>query len=190
VSVPVQRLGAYARDDYARHLLALDATDRRLRFGAPIGDAAIEAYVARIDYESDVVFAVHDDRLALAAAAHVATSGDTAELGVSVLPDARGRGHGSALVVRAAEFARNRRVRRLWMHCLAENAQMMRIARRAGMAIVVDTGEADASLALAPANSASFASEFAADQVALFDYALKSSTASIARAADAVRSGR
>ena len=189
MNVPVQRLGAYARDDFARHLLALGPDDRRLRFGAPLGDAAIEAYVARIDYAADVVFAVHDDRLALAAAAHVATSGDTAELGVSVLPGARGQGLGSALVQRAAEFARNRRVLRLWMHCLAENAQMMRIARRAGMAIVVDTGEADAWLALAPADPASFASEFAADQVALFDYALKSSTASIARAADAVRGG-
>ena len=73
------------------------------------------------------------------------------------------------------------------MHCLSENATMMRIARRAGMAIVVDTGEADAWLALPPPDAASVANEFAADQVALFDYALKAQVASIARVADALK---
>ena len=111
----------------------------------------------------------------------------TAELGVSVLPGHRGRGLGGALVARACEYARNRRIGRLWMHCLSENATMMRIARRAGMAIVVDTGEADAWLALPPPDAASVVNEFAADQVALFDYALKAQVASIARVADAVR---
>lgn len=187
---PIQRVGAYARDDLARHLRALDAEDRRLRFGVALGDAAIDAYVVRIDFERDAVFALHDERLALVAAAHVGVGGEVAELGVSVLPAARGRGAGGALVARAAEYARNRRIDRLWMHCLAENARMMRIARRAGMAIVVEQGEADAWIALPPADPASIASEYAADQVALFDYALKSSTASIARAADAVRAAR
>ena len=171
---PIQRVGAYARDDLARHLRALDAEDRRLRFGVPLGDEAIDAYVARIDFDRDAVFALHDERLALVAAAHVGTGGDVAELGVSVLPVARGRGAGGALVARAAEHARNRATSRLYMHCLGENATMIRLARRAGMAVVVEAGDADAHVTLPPATPLSFTSEILADRIALYDYALKS----------------
>ena len=187
MNLPIQRHGERARASYASHLSALPRDDVRLRFGAPLGREGIDAYVARIDFDTDAVFAAHDDRLAPTGVAHVGIVDDTAELGVSVLPGHRGRGLGSALVARACEYARNRRIGRLWMHCLSENAVMMRIARRAGMAIVVDTGEADAWLALPPPDAASVVNEFAADQVALFDYALKAQVASIARVADAVR---
>jgi GNAT superfamily N-acetyltransferase len=176
MTLPIQRLGERARASYASHLSALPRDDVRLRFGAPLGREGIDAYVARIDFDTDAVFAAHDGIV-----------DGTAELGVSVLPGHRGRGLGGALVARACEYARNRRIGRLWMHCLSENATMMRIARRAGMAIVVDTGEADAWLALPPPDAASVVNEFAADQVALFDYALKAQVASIARVADAVR---
>jgi GNAT superfamily N-acetyltransferase len=187
---PIQRLGERSRDAYAGHLRRLPPDDVRLRFGAPLGASAIDAYVARIDFDVDAVFALHGDELDLSGAAHMGVTGDgVAELGVSVLPGHRGRGVGSALFARAFDHARNRRIRRLWMHCLAENATMMRIARRAGMAIVVDAGEADAWLSLPPPDPASVASEFAADQVALIDYALKSQNASLARVADAVRGG-
>lgn len=188
---PIQRLGEHARAALAEHFHRLAPEDVRLRFGSTLAPVAIDAYVARIDFERDVLFALHGDGLELVGAAHVGIGDDdVAELGVSVLPGHRQRGIGSALVARAFDHARNRRIRRLWMHCLAENATMMRIARRAGMAIVVDAGEADAWLALPPPDPASVASEFAADQVALFDYALKSQVASLARVADAVRGAR
>lgn len=189
MNLPVQRLGDGARAGYAAHLHALPPEDVRLRFGSPLAAEAIDAYVARIDFDADAVFAAHDERLAPVGVAHVGVVDDAAELGVSVLPDHRGRGLGSALVARAFEHARNRGLRRLWMHCLAGNATMTRIARRAGMAVVVDAGEADASLALPPRDPASVASELAADQVALFDYALKAQVASIAGMVDAVRRG-
>ncbi len=60
------------------------------------------------------------------------------------------------------------------MHCLAENAAMIRLARHAGMDVVVESGDADAHVALSPANALSVTSEMLADRVALFDYALKS----------------
>jgi hypothetical protein len=60
------------------------------------------------------------------------------------------------------------------MHCLNENAAMMHLARRQNMAIVAEAGEADAWLALAPADAASLFGEVFAQRVALFDYALKS----------------
>ena len=138
MTFPIQRLGDRSRASYASHLSALPRDDVRLRFGAPLGREGIDAYVARIDFDTDAVFAAHDDRLEPAGVAHVGIVDGTAELGVSVLPGHRGRGLGGALVARACEYARNRRIGRLWMHHLAENAAMMRIARRVGMAIVVD----------------------------------------------------
>jgi hypothetical protein len=51
---------------------------------------------------------------------------------------------------------------------------MMHIARKLGMKICIDTGEADAFLNLAPANPASVTGEFVDQRLALFDYALKS----------------
>jgi len=173
MSLPVQRLSASSREPYLAHLLALPGDDVRLRFGAPQGKAAIAAYVARIDFDADVIFAVHGDALALAGAAHLAFAGDLAELGVSVVPHARRRGIGAALVARAAEHARNRSTQRLYMHCLAENAVMIRIAQRAGMVVVIDAGDADGHLALPPSTPMSVTSEMLADRVALYDYALK-----------------
>jgi GNAT superfamily N-acetyltransferase len=172
-SVPVQRLREASRPALRRHFLSLDGEDVRLRFGASIPPELIVKYVDRIDFDTDAVFAVHDEELDLAGVAHVGFTGALAELGVSVLTGHRGRGIGSALVARAADHVRNRFVTRLFMHCLAENATMLHIARKLGMQICIDTGEADAFLKLAPADQVSLAGEFVGQRLALFDYALK-----------------
>ena len=155
------------------HFLALDGEDRRLRFGISLNDAAVRAYIARIDFERDALFGVHDDDLGLVGAAHVARSDGHAELGVSVLPGHRGRGIGAALLARGHLRARNWGVRALLMHCLTENAAMMHLARKQEMEIVAEAGEADAWLRLPPADASSHFGEVFAQRVALFDYALK-----------------
>ena len=50
---------------------------------------------------------------------------------------------------------------------------MMHIARKLGMNICVDTGEADAFLRLPPADPVSVTGEFVEQRLALVDYALK-----------------
>ena len=50
---PVQRLSAKAAEAYAAHLRALDPDDVQLRFGVPQTRAAIDACVARIDFDAD-----------------------------------------------------------------------------------------------------------------------------------------
>lgn len=131
-----------------QHLLALSADDRRLRFGVALSTEAIEGYVKAIDLERDELFGLFDDSRVLIGVAHVALSDDTAELGVSVREGERGHGAGQALFTRAAAYARDLGISKLFMHCLAENAAMIRIARKAGMSVVVDTGDADAYLVL------------------------------------------
>lgn len=186
MSIPVQRLTETERPKLAGHFLQLGADDIRLRFGSVLAPEAITAYVEGIDFGTDAVVGVHDDELALCAVAHVAFSGDTVELGVSVLPAHRGRGVGSALFARAVEHARNRFVTRVYMHCLAENAAMMHIARKAGMAICIEQGEADAFVNVPSADSASLAGEFVEQRLALFDYALKTQAVAFKRIVDAL----
>jgi len=169
----VRELNRADRPALESHFLALGREDRRLRFGIPISDGALRAYVARIDFDRDALFGVFDDALALAGAAHLARDAGHAELGVSVLPGHRGRGVGGALLARAQLHARNWRVGALFMHCLAENGTMMRLARRQGMRIVAESGEADAWLALPPPDAASYFGEVFAQRAALFDYAFK-----------------
>jgi GNAT superfamily N-acetyltransferase len=185
-SIHVHRLTESARPKLLEHFLRLDPEDVRLRFGAPLGPEGITRYVERIDFDTDAVFGVYDDDLGLAAAAHVAFGADGAELGISVLPTHRSRGIGSALFARAIEHARNRFVTRMYMHCLSENAAMMHIARKSGMKICVDTGEAEAFLKLAPADQASLSGELMGQRLALFDYALKTQAAAMKRIADSL----
>ena len=173
MNILVRELSRLDRESLEPHFLALGSEDRRLRFGAPLKDDAVRTYASRIDFEHDAAFGVHDDALRLIGVAHLARSLGHAELGVSVLPAHRGRGIGGALLARTHMRARNWGMRALFMHCLAENSAMMRLARRQRMRIVVDSGEVDAWLHLPPADASSHFGEVFAERVALFDYALK-----------------
>jgi RimJ/RimL family protein N-acetyltransferase len=182
--IPIRELGASERPLFLRHLTSLGDEDRYLRFGSRLSDDAIAAYVERIDFATDTVFGVFDERLELAAAGHFAplpkdsplseaSLGRTAEFGLSVAGDARRRGLGSALFRRAAAHARNVGVASLFMHCLSENRAMMRIARKAGMDIRQLHGETDAYLALKPGTIVTRIEEGVERQIALFDFAVK-----------------
>lgn len=167
--LPRHELGAYAA-----HLLALDAEDRRLRFGQAIGDAAIRGYVERIDTERDTIFGVIDGNLELVGAAHLACGAHYAELGISVLPGGRRRGVGAALLQRAQLHARNSGIPEFFTHCLRENAPLMRLAQRHGMQVIVEGGEADGFIALPAPDASSLAAELFVERVGRFDHALKS----------------
>ncbi len=185
MQVVTKELSRLDRDGLVEHFLALDAEDRRLRFGVAISDHGVTEYVARIDFERDAVFGVFDDELRLAGVAHLARSEGFAELGVSVLPGFRGRGLGAAMLSRAHVHARNWGLPSLFMHCLSENGAMMHLARKQGMRIVAESGEADAYLALPPGDPSSIARELFAERVGLFDYALKSQVQAVRRLAAA-----
>jgi GNAT superfamily N-acetyltransferase len=169
----VARLSDSERASLIAHFASLDSEDRRLRFGTSIGDEALRAYAERIDFEGDGVFAVHDDNLRLIAVVHVAVAGAGAELGLSVLPGFRGEGLGSALFARAVMHLRNRGVREVFVHCIAENAAMMHLARKHGMRVVPAGAEADAYLEIAPATPHSILAEWVHDQQAQAIQALR-----------------
>ncbi len=181
--IAVQRLNPLHRAEITRHMLKLPAEDRRLRFGRHIRDDAIEQYVAGIDFTRDKVFGILGPDFELLGVAHLArdSAEHTAELGLSVDPSMRGKGYGSALLQRAVLNAANRGYRALFMHCLAENEVMIHLARKAGLTLVIESGEVDARLALDRRSHGGAIREAMADQFALVDTLLKQQYSWLAR---------
>jgi GNAT superfamily N-acetyltransferase len=182
-TVPVKELRERDRRRMLKHFLALEKQDRVLRFGSYLSDEQVTKYVMGIDFGRDIVFGVYNRTFRLAAVGHLAfapkpadssTEKDrVAEFGVSVLKSGRGLGIGSRLFERANIVCRNNDIDTLYMHCLSSNQTMMHIAKKAGMAIHRDYGEADAYLKLGPADPASVLQEAMQEQLATLDYALK-----------------
>lgn len=164
-----RELRADERPALTTHLLALDAEDRRLRFGSTISDQRIADYVRRIRLDHDAVFVVTDDELAIVAAAHLARSDEVAEIGLSVLPGARGQGLGGALFARCITRARNWHLRALFSACLAENKTMTYLSRKHGLSGHATDGTAVGHLELPEPSKASLAEDMVRERLALFD---------------------
>lgn len=183
---PIRTLAPEHRRAIERHLLALGARDRYLRFGYAAQDEQVRRYVGGLRFGTDEIFGIFNRRLQLIAMAHLAygVSGgraDTAEFGVSVSPHARGRGYGNQLFERAVVHARNHGVSLLHIHALTENAAMLGIARKAGARIVRDGGESEGRLALPPADFESHLTELVEEQVARTQYRVKAHAQQVRR---------
>jgi RimJ/RimL family protein N-acetyltransferase len=184
-SVLVKALGKRDRRRMLKHFLALDEGDRLLRFGTVLPDEQIHVYVSKIDFKRDIVFGVVSRGFQLVGVGHLAfappipgrAAGSdkkrVAEFGVSVSKSARGQGVGSRLFERAAIHCRNNDIDTLYMQCLSSNRTMMHIAKKAGMEIKREYGEADAYLHLPPPSPGSVMREAWEEQFAAIDYTVK-----------------
>jgi len=184
-AVLVKELGKRDRRRMLRHFLALDKDDRLLRFGTVLPDEQIHAYVDKIDFSRDIVFGVFSHVFQLVGVGHLAfgpphaghaadtTKARVAEFGVSVSASARGQGVGTRLFRRASIHCRNSDIDTLYMQCLSTNRTMMHIAKKAGMEIKREYGEADAYLHLPPPSARSVMREALDEQLAVIDYTVK-----------------
>lgn len=145
----VEVLYPACRQEILDHLHRLDRADRSRRFGLALADEGIERYTQRLDFNRDILFGVYADDARLVGLGHLALGTDAAEFGFSTDAEQRGRGIGQALFDRAVLISRRARVARLYMHCLATNEPVLRMARSAGMRVRYDVGEALAYLDLA-----------------------------------------
>ena len=161
----IRRMTRANRRGLVSHFLALDAEDRRLRFGNPLSDDAVRAYVEHLDFKQGGVFAYVDSCRRIIGVAHIAVIATDAEIGLSVLPRGRGDGLGTHLFERAAAFACERGVERINMHYLAENRAMQHIAVKAGMRIESHSGESDAFLGVPPGRLQQMEREFLSHNV-------------------------
>ena len=192
--IPIRSLGPRHRERIAAHLIALNQSDRYLRFGYAASDAQISKYVDLLDFEQDEVFGIFNRRLELIAMAHLAHSAASqqagrppmSEFGVSVLPHARGRGLGARLFEHAMLHARNRGVQTLFIHALSENVAMLKIARNAGATVERSGPESEAWLRLPPDTLASHVDELVEHQAAELDYRLKLHARQVSGLLDAI----
>lgn len=161
---------------YAGHLRGLSSDDRRLRFSAFERDAWIDDYVGGIGGHGVVIAHVGDD-LILDAAAHVALygTGDSAvaEIGLSVLPQARGHGLGHELVERGALWAANHGAHALYMLFLTENTAMSRLARDHGAHLERCGTQVEAEIDLPQASAATIALDVVENQLGEWDATVK-----------------
>lgn len=176
--VPIRSLSPRHKPRIARHLRALPAQDRYLRFGYAATDEQIDRYVEGLNFARDEIFGVFNRRLELVAMAHLAYSVDPqwatcAEFGVSVSPHQRGKGLGAKLFGHAVMHARNQGVSLLFIHALSENVAMLKIARQAGAEVQRDGSESEAYLSLPQATLDSQLSGLMQEQMAELDYQLK-----------------
>ncbi len=149
------------------HLSALDAEDRRLRFGASVSDEAIGAYVGRIAFWRAGLIGQFDDGRLIGLAEliydHVpGLSGVErmgAELAVTVLPEYRNRGVASELLRRALVCARNRNVGNVTMMCLLENRQMRHLASKFDATLNFEEGMVESQVDLERPDGLSYAME-------------------------------
>lgn len=187
-TVRVKQLEERDRFRMRKHFLSLDRDDRLLRFGTVLPDEQVIAYVDKINFERDTIYGVYNHVFKLVAVGHLAFApkgqGDndkSAEFGVSVLASARGQGIGSKLFQRAAIHCRNADVDTLYMQCLSSNQTMMHIAKKAGMEIHREYGEADAYLRLPPPSPSTVMQEALEEQFATIDYTFKATNRAAAK---------
>ncbi len=140
----IRRLWPTETDKFRDHLLRLDKDSRRLRFAHSVSDTFVEDYASRMtEYGSLVYGHIVDGKVRGAAELRRLGDGwgEEAEAAFSVEKAYQDHGVGSDLMGRVVRAARNRRVRRLYMSCLAENAKMQVIAKKHEAVLRFEYGE-------------------------------------------------
>lgn len=129
----VRKMWIAEADRYRDHLLRLDPDSRRSRFGGAADDAFIRHYVT-VSFGLDAIihgFFVDGELRGAAELRPVRSRVDAdAEASFSIEQPWQSHGIGSALLAHTLLAARNRRIRRLHMICLADNRRMQQLARK------------------------------------------------------------
>lgn len=118
---------------YRDHLLRLDPDSRRRRFGGAVSEDFIARFADTTQGPGVVIHGFFiGDMLRGCAELRMASSpfSREAEAAFSIEKPWQSHGVGSALLERTLLAARNRGVKSLHMHCLAENERMQQLARK------------------------------------------------------------
>jgi RimJ/RimL family protein N-acetyltransferase len=135
------------------HLLRLPPQDRYTRFFVTLSEDLVRKYVMeRVNPAKDGAFGVYEGER-LVAFVHISNvdgegSRRSAELGISIDEDQRGRHIARALMQRALVRCKAENITLLFMSCLSQNVKMQQLAKSCGMRVVSEHGEAIADLQL------------------------------------------
>jgi GNAT superfamily N-acetyltransferase len=129
----IRKLWVGETDAYRDHLLRLDVDSRQRRFSGAVSDEFIARHAASAQGVGVVVHGFFIDGV-LRGAAELRSFGPLfareAEAAFSVEHPWQSQGVGSVLLERTLLAARNRGIKSLQMHCLADNQRMQQLARK------------------------------------------------------------
>lgn len=134
------------------HYLRLGPEDRRMRFCATLGPAALERHVERIGSRGGMVLLAYDRPLfappflatgPVRGVAELVGSGREMELGLSVDRGMRRQGIGTELIEAAARLLATRGVRTVRAYTLPGNRSFLALARACGAAIEIGVDEVE-----------------------------------------------
>lgn len=140
------------------HYRNLSAEDRRMRFCATLGPAALERHVERIGSRGGVVLLAFDGPLyetpflnagRIQAVAELVGTGPEMELGISVDPSQRRQGIGTDLVETSAYLLAPRGVRTIQAYTLQGNRSFLALARRCGAEVKAGPDEVEVTFDVA-----------------------------------------
>ena len=167
----VYRLTSHEYPRYRKHLLALDAASRYLRFGHNASDEVINMLCDRFEAnpQQHKLFVVENDDMEAVGVGHISLEGDQMELAFSVLNSYQGQGIGSALMKRCVEWCQNRNIKDGCMTCLSSNDAIKRLASKHGI-LVQEHGEVLADIKIPEPNAFSVMHEVVESNVARLDH--------------------
>jgi len=129
----IRKLWIGETDAYRNHLLRLDGESRRRRFSGSVSDEFIAAHAASTNEFGTLIHGFFvEGTLRGAAELHslgspLAREGEAA---FSIEQPWQSHGVGTVLLERTLLSARNRGIKLLRMHCLADNQRMQQLARK------------------------------------------------------------
>ncbi len=140
------------RDAYLKHLTRLSPESRRMRFCAPLEDAALVGIAAPKAGRKLLLY--RDNGVVRGAVELHAMDGDAAEIALSLEDELHGRGRGKAMFRAGMSWARELGFSRLLVVCDAANKKMRRLVAATGATMTVEDGEAVAWIDLPAADTA------------------------------------
>jgi GNAT superfamily N-acetyltransferase len=128
----IRKLWINETDAYRDHLLRLDRDSRYRRFSGTVSDDFVARHAATANEAGVVVYGFFHDGVLRGAAElrPLGTFTSEAEAAFSVEQPWQSHGVGTVMLERTLLSARNRGIKSLHMHCLAENQRMQQLARK------------------------------------------------------------
>jgi GNAT superfamily N-acetyltransferase len=139
----VRKLWLGETDAYAEHLLRLDPESRRRRFSGAVSDDCIRRHATTAQGIGVVIHGFFVDGVLRGSAelrVYNPPFSSEAEAAFSIEQPWQSHGVGSALLERTLLSARNRGIKSLHMHCLADNQRMQELASKFDADLTFDFG--------------------------------------------------
>lgn len=168
----VYRLPASEFHRYKTHLLSLDEESRYMRFGYPIRTEQIRDLCKRWQENADknIIFAIENDDLEVVAIGHISLEEEPAELAFSVFKECQRQGMGDALMKRTIEYCQNHSIKTGQMVCLGSNDAIKKLARKHGILVRTEHGDASAEVSIPDPSPVTVWTEVVKDQLATIDH--------------------